>query len=510
MKICIVGGGTAGWLTALFVSKIKPWADVTVIESINIPIIGAGEGSTGALVDVVTNRIWNFDCNEQDFLKETGATLKYGIMHKAWTPELDKSYFGPLGGTQTSSAFIDYSLAYGLVSFPDKLHLATELGLLLENNLSNFDKKTFSLKRTEALGHALHFDAHLVGKYFKKITLGSKNSKVVEADVVDVNLKEDGGIKSLLLNSGETIVADFFIDASGFKRILMNKLENKWISYKKYLPVNSALPFVEKQDNNDYVPEPYTSAWAQKNGWMWTIPQQQKKGCGYVFCDDFTTPDKAQEEIEMALGRKIEPIRLLKFDTGRLENTWVKNCLAIGLCAAFAEPLEATSIHTTITQLTAFVFEFLKTDIADTLNQGSIDSYNKRINRLYDDLRDFLVMHYMGGRTDSEFWRYIADGNTQTEQVKLLLETAKTRFPSKGDIPDYMGAAGWGLWSYVMAGINKLDPIIAKKELESVMYNSDTSLTEAGKIYIEELNRKFYNESKTYLPYDSFVRYIRK
>jgi Tryptophan halogenase len=507
MKICIVGGGTAGWLTALFIAKIKPWVTVTVIESVNIPIIGAGEGSTGALVDVVTNRIWNFDCNEDEFLRETGATLKYGIMHKAWTPDLDKSYFGPLGGTQTSSAFIDYSLAYGLVNFPEKLHLATELGLLLENNLSNFDKTTFSLKRSEAMGHALHFDAHLVGKYFKKVTLKSKNANLIEADVVDVTLNETGNIKSLLLDNGNVVEADFFVDATGFKRMLMSKLETKWVSYKKNLPVNSALPFIEKQESDEYIPEPYTSAWAQKNGWMWTIPQQRKRGCGYVFCDDFTTPEKAQEEIELALGRPIDPIRVLKFDTGRLENTWVKNCLAIGLCAAFAEPLEATSIHTTVAQLIVFVFEFLKTDIEDTLNPGSIKMYNHRINTLYDDLKDFLVMHYMGGRTDSEFWRYISEGNTQTEKVKLLLETSKTRIPSKGDIPDYLGAAGWGLWSYV---IDKLDSKLAKKELESVMYNTDTSLTEAGKIYIDELHRKFYSDSKNYLPYSAFVRYIRK
>lgn len=508
MKICIVGGGTAGWLAALFVAKIKPWIEVTVIESSAIGIIGAGEGSTGALVDVVTNRIWNFGCNEMDFLRETGATLKYGIMHKAWTPNLDHSYFGPLGGTQTSSAFIDYAFAYGLVNFPDKLHLATELGLLLENNLSNYNVQKFSLERTDSMGHALHFDAHKVGQYFKKITLTSNNVLCLDDEVSEVVLNEQGLISSIKLKSNKTVEADFFIDASGFKRVLMTRLENKWVSYKKNLPVNAALPFIEKQ-NDDYIPEPYTTAWAQKNGWMWVIPQQLKRGCGYVFCDEFTTPDQAQQEIETQLGRAIEPIRLLKFDTGRLENTWSRNCLAIGLCAAFAEPLEATSIHTTVSQLTSFVFEFLKNTTEDTLNPGSISAYNKRTNKLYDDLKDFLVMHYMGGRTDSEFWKYISAGNTKTEWVDLMLETAKTRMPSKGDVPDYLGAAGWGLWSYVMAGIGKIDSTLAEKELESVYYDTNVTLTDASKMYIEDLNIKFNNNARSYLAYDKFIRLIR-
>ena len=508
MKITVVGGGTAGWLAALFISKIKPWVDVTVIESSAIGIIGAGEGSTGALVDVISNRIWDFGCDEIEFFRETGATLKYGIMHKGWTPDTEQSYFGPLGGTQSSSAFMDYVLAYGLVNFPEKLHVCTELGLLLENNLSNYNTQKFQLDRTDSLGHAVHFDAHKVGQYFKKCTLRSQSVKCIDDEVLDVNLSEAGNISSVLLKSGSIVESDFFIDASGFQRILMTKLQSKWVSYQKHLPVNAALPFVQVQ-GHDYVPEPYTTAWAQKNGWMWMIPQQRKRGCGYVFCDDFITADKAQEEIETVLKQKIDPVRLLKFQTGRLENTWMKNCLAIGLSAAFAEPLEATSIHTTIASLTAFVFEFLKHTAEETTNPGSIDAYNKRTNRLYDDLKDFLVMHYMGQRSDSEFWQHIYHGNTKTEFVEMMLNTATSRMPSKGDVMDYQGAAGWGLWSFVMAGIGRLSPEIAAKELELIQYKKGVSLSAAGKMYIDELNIKFKRDSKSYLKYADFINLVR-
>ena len=122
------------------------------------------------------------------------------------------------------------------------------------------------------------------------------------------------------------------------------------------------MPFIVKYKKNE-TPDPYTTAWAQKNGWMWQIPTLERKGCGYVFSDEFTTIDQAKKEIEACLGHEIDPIKVFNFDSGRLEHAWQKNCLAIGLSSAFAEPLEATSIHSTIVQLNNFVLEFLKPDL---------------------------------------------------------------------------------------------------------------------------------------------------
>jgi tryptophan halogenase len=461
MKIVIVGGGTAGWLSALFVSKVQKGShDVTVIESSKIGIIGAGEGSTGHLKDIVNNHIWDFGCNEYDFLRECDATLKLGIKHKGWTNNITESYYGPIDGSSTSGDIPDVNFLYALGYEPkEKLHRSTPLGILLDEKKSTYFDET-----STSTNHAYHFDAHKVGKYFKKIC-EKENVKHIDAEVKEVLLNENGFIKTLKLDNNTEISADFFIDATGFQRKLISSLEHKWKSYEKYLPVNCALPFLLPYEENEII-EPMTEAWAQKNGWMWNIPTLHRRGMGYVFSDNFTTPEKAQEEIELALGKKIEPIRVLKFETGRLEEVWVKNCLCIGLSAAFAEPLEATSIHSTIVQLTYFVFEYLRNTLDDTYSKGTASSYNRRVGHMYDTFMDFLNVHYMGGRDDSEFWKYIKTGATQTDFVSDLLDMSKHRSPNHSEFMGFYGYAGWALWAHVLAGTGRLTPEIARKELE--------------------------------------------
>lgn len=459
MNIVIVGGGTAGWLAALIISKVKPENTITVIESSAIGIVGAGEGSTGLLTSILKNQMWNFDCDLLEFLQETGATLKYGIHHKDWKT-VGESYIAPIGGTPSTENVVDYIFAHYHSTDPANVHLSSIIGQKIERGISSFNRKTLSF---DDIGTALHFDAHEVGKYFKKVTLKSSEVSIVDDEVLDVNLNpENGNILSVLLKSGRKIDGDFFIDASGFRQVLVKKLKMKWISYRKNLPVNSAMPFLLPYEENEY-PELWTTAWAQKAGWMWQIPTQHRKGCGYVFDDNFITADQAQAEIEITLGRPIDPIRVLKFDTGRLENVWEKNCLAIGLAAAFAEPLEATSIHTTIAQLLTFVLDFLKSDLEETLNSGSRNSYNRRTAKLYDTTKEFLIAHYMGGRTDSEFWKHISSGATKTEFVDDLLTMCKTQMPSNRDLDISFAAPDMGLWCYVLAGIGHLSPETSAK-----------------------------------------------
>jgi tryptophan halogenase len=213
---------------------------------------------------------------------------------------------------------------------------------------------------------------------------------------------------------------------------------------------------------------------------MWNIPTQNRRGYGYVFSDEFTTPDQAQAEIEQSLGKKIEPIRILKFDSGRLEDVWIKNCMCIGLSAAFSEPLEATSIHSTIVQLTYFVFEYLRDTLDDTYSLGTASAYNRRIGHMYDTFMDFLNVHYMGGRNDSEFWKYINSGATRTEFVQNLLDMCKHRSPNHSEFLGFYGYAGWALWSHVLAGTGHLTPEIARKELE--FYNK---VDEGKRIYTD-------------------------
>lgn len=459
MKICIIGGGTAGWLAALMLNKIQGKShEITLIESSRIGIVGAGEGSTGYLTDIIQGHSWDYGCNENDFFKETGATVKLGIRHRDWK-SVGHSYIGPIDGSASIGADCDYMLLKALVD-GRPFHESSPNGYMIERSLSNFFIQDDKLTNTS--GHAYHFDAHKVGKYFKKIC--GDDVKSIDADVIDIILDESGYVESVVLADGRNIEADFFIDCSGFKRIFASKLGIPWMSYSKHLPVNRAMPFLLPYDDNEKI-DPVTTAWAQKSGWMWQIPVQERKGCGYVFCDSFTSDEEAQNEIETILGKKIQPIRFFSFDTGRLEQLWSKNCLFVGLSAAFAEPLEATSIHSTIVQLNWFAFNYLRDTKEETCNLGSMSFYNRRVAKMYDDFRDFLVLHYMTKRNDSEFWRWMNTEETATEKVKMILELKKTRTLQHTDFDAYFGVAGASLHNWVMAGLGMIDKGLAQKDL---------------------------------------------
>jgi len=472
MKISIIGGGTAGWLAALMIKKIQPDHDITVVESSKIPIVGAGEGSTGYLTDIVQNRSWNFGCNERDFLLETGATIKLGIKHKDWT-QVGHTYYGPIDAPATAFNGIDHLFFYALAN-DIPAHRTSRNGELINHNSSSFFHKDFDAQGSDTYSHAYHFDAHRVGQYFKKV-VSQDGVVVVDAEVLDT-MVSDAGISGLRLSNGTTLTSDLYIDCTGFARKLATALDIKWNSYQKHLPVNSAMPFILPIEQDDIV-EPVTTAWAQSAGWMWQIPVDQRYGCGYVFDDRFTTPDQAQQEIEQALGRTIDPIRILKFDTGRLDKLWHKNCLVLGLAAAFAEPLEATSIHSTIVQLTAFIYDYLRETPDSINNPGSQNIYNRRMTKMYDDFKDFLVLHYQTKRTDSEFWRWMQTGECLTDEVKNILDLVNNKIPQPSDFDRFYGYAGAGLWNWVLAGLEKIGKEHAARDMKFWSVNeADTKL----------------------------------
>ena len=455
MNIVIVGGGTAGWLAALIISKRKPQHTITVIESPTVGIIGAGEGSTGTMTNIIQNITFNYGCDEKEFIKFCDVTPKLGIEFRDWSGDKDH-YISPITGSYTATVPLDYAFLHRLSTLPkNKLHLCSADGVMIEHN-----KDPLAIENGPA---AYHFDAHKVGKYFKKICGSAVNH--IELDVTEVVLSEQGNIKKLRLADDQIVEADFFIDATGFSRTLMSKLNCEWTSYKQHLPVDRAMPFLTTYSPSEQI-RPLTTAWAQPNGWMWQIPLLRRKGCGYVFASDFVTDDLAQQELEKNLGHEIDPIKIIKFDSGRLKNLWINNCLAVGLCAAFAEPLEATSIHTTILQLENFVTGFLEDTVTDTVVQSRIDTYNDTFGYMYDLLKDFLVLHYRAGRSDTEFWRHVNSDATLTDFTREILDIAKIRSPNSTLFPPVPGVAGWSLWSFILGGTGNLLPTIAVKDLD--------------------------------------------
>jgi hypothetical protein len=451
MHFIICGGGTAGWLAALFLVKSQPNKHkITLIESSQIGIIGAGEGSTGIMHDLLSNSWFDTGTNIQEFLKEVDGTPKMGIYHKNWTPAGD-GYYAPLDGSPTSGSNPDYEfLKIFAKEGKDGMYKASQMG-------QYFHHKKISPKA------AFHFNAHKIGPFFKKILGNSIN--IIDAKILEVKLNDLAHIESVVLDNGEIVSGDFFIDCTGRDRKLIKELDVHWVSYHRNLPVDTAIPFLLPYEPGVDI-KPVTVAHALSSGWMWQIPTTERIGCGYVFDSHHLTPDQAQEEIELTLGKKIEPIKVLKFQSGRNHMLWENNCLSLGLAAAFAEPLEATSIHTTILQLLHFTHEYLTDDIKTTVNENNRQLYNKKMTKMYDDILDFLVIHYQGGRTDSEFWKRITNGDTLTTVAAQVLEKSKYKIPGVLNFDYYYGCIGSPLWNWVLAGIGKITPELAKTELQ--------------------------------------------
>lgn len=461
MNIVIIGGGTAGWLAAFMISKTQPNHAITVIESSTIGIIGAGEGSTGSLTNIVKNQDWDFGLDEEEFLRKTKATVKLGILHKDWK-ELNHEYIAPIDGPASTpfNMFGSPVSLFHLIANDKPFHMGSFNGYSIEKNSSSF---YLNGSKLDNLGnHAYHFDGHLVGKFFKE---KSPSVRSVDAVVKQVNLNDLGEVLSVTLDDGSLIFGDFFIDASGFARVLSKALGIDWVSYKKYLPVDTALPFIVPIKEKEEI-RPITTAWAQRSGWMWRIPLQERYGCGYVFSSQYADTDSAQKEIEEVLGHEISPIKTIRFEAGRLENMWTKNCLFIGLSSAFLEPLEATSIHSTIVQLFSFVFNHLRDTKEETCNVGAINTYNNISSIMYDGFKDFLSVHYASNRADSEFWIDISKEDRRTDKAKNILDIASYRALNDGDFFKSTGSEGSVLHNWVLAGLGKLSKETAVKELK--------------------------------------------
>lgn len=477
MKIVIVGGGTAGWIAAYFLAKSQPKKhEIIVIESSKLGIIGAGEGSTGTMIELLNGTYFDFQVDIDKFLEETDGTRKTGIFHKNWNGK-DYGYFAPIDASPSWYAYQDHIFKYVLAKFGrEKMHLASPIGIEFEQQ--KFDNT-----------YACHFDGHKVGKFFKKIC-ESDGVVTIDSVVKTITLNDAGEINSLHLDNELTVEGDFFIDCTGFARVLMKELGVGWNSYAEYLPVNTAMPFILNYEPGEK-PLPVTTATALSAGWMWDIPLKTRRGCGYVFDNKFISKENAQKEVEEYLGKKITPIKWIDFVSGRSETFWEKNVLTLGLSSAFLEPLEATSIHSTIVQLLMFEKEYLLDDKSKTVTDYNRNSYNIKITRLYDSLMEFISFHYQGGRDDTPFWQSFKDENKASPLAKIYLEKCKNKIPGFLEINGVLGSPSAGLWNWIAGGLELVTPELAKKELLETNWVSRAE-DEFNKMYNPQPQHKSY------------------
>lgn len=469
MKVIIAGGGTAGWLSALFISKIHSHCSVTVIENSAIGVIGTGEGSTGLLRDVIKNRIWNFGCSEKDFLHQTHSIPKLGIEFRDWG---GKTYISPIDGSVSAT------------SSPDKLHLYAVANDIPNHYISyqgvriHHDNLPFiNLDDFNSNGNiAYHFDGQKVGKYFK----GLCDVDIIDDEIVDLEQDDNGNVVTLITKNQKIENIDLIIDCLGFNSIFSKRIDKGWVSYKKHLPVNTALPFQIPNIDIENT-KPTTLSHAKNAGWMWQIPVGERYGCGYVFSSDYISIDEAYHEIEKQYG-KVDIIKTIKFESGRVKELWKNNIISIGLSSGFLEPLQATAIHTVICHLNLLCFDFITS--YDINNQGIKDLYNKKAEKYFDDFVDFINLHYQVTEQYNEFWKYMQT-EAKTDFVKTVLEISRSRSMCFNDFEKYPGAAGSSLWNPTIAGLNLISPEVAKSQLNFLQSKQHDEMHIMHKVAVE-------------------------
>jgi len=400
-RVVIVGGGTAGWMTAAALSKVLAGrVDIQLIESDEIGIVGVGEATIPQI------RLFNatLGIDEDAFMRATQASFKLGIEFVDWLRPGHAYHhaFGPVGGRDLGMMpFHQYWL---------KLHRAgavPEIGRYTFNAIAaranRFMRSAPELPNSPLsnIAHAFHFDAGLYARFLRGISEG-RGVVRNEGKVVETLLRgEDGYIAAVRLESGARIEGDLFIDCSGFRGLLIEQaLKTGFDDWSHWLPCNRALA-VPCASAGELTP--YTRSTARAAGWQWRIPLQHRIGNGYVYCSDYLSDDEAAATLLAGLdGEPLAEPRPLRFVTGMRRKFWHRNCVAIGLASGFMEPLESTSIHFIQSSIARLLAYFPDRECA----AADVAEYNRQVQFEFERSRDFLILHYLANEREGAFWAH--------------------------------------------------------------------------------------------------------
>ena len=401
-KICIVGGGTAGWIAAALMGEHFKggMAQIELVESDDIGTIGVGESTVPPFLQLLAK----LGVNEQEFIQKTQASFKLGIQFRDWLHK-DHSYyhpFGAIGMPLDLSDFYQVWLKARGGGYTRPLQDFAPASVMAEQGRFTLP---FKAPRTPVAGaaYALHVDAKLVARFLREFA-EAKGVKRTEGIVDQVITRNDGFVERLRLLDGREVEADFFIDCSGFRSLLIGKTLGVGLEdWTHWLPCDRAIAV---QTENVGPPPLYTLAHAQDFGWRWRIPLQHRTGNGYVFCSRYLSDDEATATLMSQVeGEPVVTPMPVPFKTGVRERVWDKNVLSLGLASGFIEPLESTAIHL-IYRGMDFFFRYLPWTDCDPALAGE---YNRRMYADYAEIRDFIILHYCTTqRDDTAFWRECA------------------------------------------------------------------------------------------------------
>lgn len=435
-RIIIAGGGTAGWMAAAaFAATLSKVTDVTLVESDVIGTVGVGEATIPTLLTY--NRLMGID--EAEMMRLTGGTFKLGIAFENWR-DVGHRYihsFGVTGKDHWTAGFQHFWRRGAEEGFAEEFgNYCLELAAAEQGRFAHLPKL--------GLNYAYHIDSTAYAKFLRtKAEKGGVRRR--EGKIAEVRRDaETGDLASLVMEDGEVLEGDLFIDCTGFRALLIgDALGVGYDDWTHLLPCDRAIA-VQTGSTRD--PVPYTRAIAHEAGWRWQIPLQHRTGNGTVFCSRYMGEDEARAKLlEDIDGDVLTEPRVIRFRTGTRRQHWSRNCIAIGLSSGFIEPMESTSIHLIQRSIVRLMQMFPQGRVA----ASDIEEFNAQTAYEMEHIRDFIVLHYhLTDRRDTQFWRHMASMDipeTLRHRMDLFRETGRVFRPN-----DQLFAEN--SWTQVMLG----------------------------------------------------------
>ncbi|MFE7425380.1 tryptophan halogenase family protein [Streptomyces sp. NPDC057545] len=496
-KVVILGGGTAGWMAAAYLGKaLQRTVKITVLEAPTIPRIGVGEATVPNLHRAFFSYL---GIAEDDWMRECNASFKTAVKFINWrSPGESAPRPKPLGD-RTDQFFHPFGLLPSADHIPLSHYWAAKY--LAGETDEPFDYACFKEPAMmdanraprwddgrPATNYAWHFDARLVADFLRRFAVDKQGTEHVEDEMTEVLRDERGFITALRTAGGRLLEADLFVDCSGFRGLLINQtMDEPFLDMKDHLLCDSAVATAIPHDDAAHGVEPYTSAIAMSSGWTWRIPMLGRFGTGYVFSSDFISRDDATAEFSQLWGLDPEKTAFnqIRFRVGRNRRSWVKNCVSIGLASCFLEPLESTGIYFTYAAIHQLAKHFPDRRFDPVL----IDAFNREIEEMFDDTRDFIQAHfYFSPRTDTPFWQANKELRL-AEGIQAKVAAYRSGLPVNPPITDESNYYGnfeaefrnfWTNGSYycVFAGMG----LVPDRPLPALSYKPD-SIEAAGPLF---------------------------
>ncbi|GAA3086284.1 tryptophan halogenase family protein [Streptosporangium carneum] len=490
-NVVIVGGGTAGWMTASYLTAaFGDQVSVTLVESANVATIGVGE----ATFSTVRHFFEYLGLDEREWMPECHATYKLAIRFENWRERGHHFYHAfermravdgftlPEWWLHTSPGSRFDQDCFVIPALCDAMSSPRHLeGTLFEREFAGdaagrMHRSTLTEQDTQ-FPYAYHFDATLLAGFLTKYATARGVRHVLD-DVLEVKLDDRGWISHVVTREHGELHGDLFVDCTGFRGMLLNAaLGEPFLSYQDTLPNDRAVALRVPRDMATHGIRPCTTATAQDAGWIWTIPLFGRVGTGYVYSSQYCDAEEAERTLREFVGPEADDLSAnhIRMRIGRSENSWVKNCVAIGLASGFVEPLESTGIFF----IQNGIEQLVKNFPAETWDDGLRAAYNRQVANVMDGVREFLVLHYYAAaRQDNQYWRDTKtrrlpdDLADRLEQWQARLPNSETIFPYYHGFEPYSYAVMLlglgGLRTPAPPALGLLDGTAAAKEFQAV------------------------------------------